>query len=116
MSIYFAIFLPKGLYLNVGSVVKDYYTIVQALRYSVLWRRKLSYILLSFYHRLHWLKQEEAGVVEGAGEDFHPDPAQDIAHHPDLAQNIAHPPDPLPDLNFLEIEFLLKANYELPFW
>lgn len=36
MSIYFAIFLPKGLYLNVGSVVKDYYTIVQALRYSVL--------------------------------------------------------------------------------
>lgn len=54
-------------------------------------------------------------MVEGAGEDFHPDPAQDIAHHPDLAQNIAHPPDPLPDLNFLEIEFLLKANYELPF-
>lgn len=49
------------------------------------------------------------------GEDFHPDPAQDIAHHPDLAQNIVHPPDPLPDLNFLEIEFLLKANYELPF-
>lgn len=28
MLIYFVIFLLKGLYLNVGSVVKDYYIIV----------------------------------------------------------------------------------------
>lgn len=41
-------------------------------------------------------------MVEGA-EDFHPGLAQ--AHHPD--------PDMY--LNFLEIEFLPKASYELPF-
>lgn len=51
-----------------------------------------------------WMKQEEVEVVEGA-EDFHPDPAQAIAHHPD--------PDMY--LNFLEVEFLPKASYELPF-
>lgn len=43
-------------------------------------------------------------MVEGV-EDFHPDPAQAIAHHPD--------PDMY--LNFLEVEFLPKASYELPF-
>lgn len=45
------------------------------------------------------------GVVEGA-EDDHPDPAQGLVHHPGLDPDFQ---------NFLEIEYLPNANYELPF-